>query len=311
MLSGRLFMTSELSVNEVARKTIATMKNDRVNVAAGAFAFRWFLAIFPIIIALLGIASLVAFPSSVVVDLIHGVSKSLPSAAAQVFAKALRHTATRTDSDLWTTIIASLVALWSATSGMVIVEEGLDMAYGVSVDQSFLSKRLRALPLLIGATVLGGGASALVIFGAPIGHLIRDSSTTTGPAFGAVWTTLRWLIALGLINLLFTLLYWIAPNRPRRKWRWTSVGALLATLLWAMISLGFSFYTSSFGSYTKTYGAFAGVAILIFWLYLTGLAILVGGEVNAVIEVLSISPHDRDPSNPSVTPAKNGESLGD
>lgn len=311
MLSGRLSATGERSVKDVAQKTIANMKIDRVNVAAGAFAFRWFLAIFPIIIALLGIASLVAFPSSVVVDLIHGVSKSLPPAAAQVFAKALKHTATRTASDLWATIIASVVALWSATSGMVIVEEGLDMAYGVSADRSFLSKRLRALPLLAGATVLGGGASALVIFGAPIGHLIRDSSTTAGPAFETVWTTLRWLIALGLINLLFTLLYWFAPNRPRRRWQWTSVGSLLGTLLWAVISLGFSFYTSSFGSYTKTYGAFAGVAILIFWLYLTGFAILVGGEVNAVIEVLSTSPHDRDPSNQSVRPVKSVESRGD
>jgi len=111
-----------------------------------------------------------------------------------------------------------------------------------------------------------------------------------GPAFGATWTTLRWLLALGLMNLLFSLLYYVAPNRPRQKWRWTSAGALFATILWSVVSLGFSLYTSSFGSYAKTYGAFAGVAILIFWLYLTGLAILVGGEVNAAIESLSKPP---------------------
>jgi membrane protein len=106
-------------------------------------------------------------------------------------------------------------------------------------------------------------------------------------AFAAIWTALRWLIALGLMNLLFSLLYYVAPNRPRPRWRWTSTGAVLATVVWALVSLGFSFYTSSFGSYAKTYGAFAGVAILIFWLYLTGLAILIGGEVNAAIESTS------------------------
>jgi membrane protein len=86
------------------------------------------------------------------------------------------------------------------------------------------------------------------------------------------------------MNLLFSLLYYLAPNRQRSNWQWTSPGAIFATVLWAVVSLGFSFYTSSFGSYGATYGAFAGVAILIFWLYLTGLAILIGGEVNAAFE---------------------------
>jgi membrane protein len=274
----------------IARATLDSMKGDRVNVAAGAFAFRWFLAIFPIIIALLGLATLITIPSSVVVDLIHGVSKSLPSGAAQVFTKAITHSTRRTDGDLWTTVIASVVALWSATSGMVIVEEGLNMAYGLPADRPFVVKRTLALVLLLGATLLGGAASALVIFGPQLGVLIRDSSLLGGTAFSAVWTTLRWLFALGLMNLLFSFLYYLAPNRKRSIWRWTSVGALLATVLWALVSLGFSFYTSSFGSYAKTYGAFAGVAILIFWLYLTGIAILVGAEVNAAIERLAATP---------------------
>ena len=287
MLLWRIRGTSEEEAKQVAQIAIAKMKVDRVNVAAGAFAFRWFLAIFPIIIALLGIAALVEIPSSVVVNLIHGVSKSLPSAAAQVFTKALGHTANRTGTDFWATTIASVVGLWSATSGMVIVEEGLDMAYGLTADRSFVAKRVLALPLLAGATILGGGASALVIFGSQIGGLFAHSLPVAGAAFAAIWTALRWLIALGLMNLLFSLLYYVAPNRPRPRWRWTSTGAVLATVVWALVSLGFSFYTSSFSSYVKTYGAFAGVAILIFWLYLTGLAILIGGEVNAAIESTS------------------------
>jgi membrane protein len=278
------------------------MRGDRVNVAAGAFAFRWFLAIFPIIIALLGLATLITIPSSVVVNLIHGVSKALPSGAAQVFTKAITHSTKRTDGGLWTTVIASVVALWSATSGMVIVEDGLDMAYGLPADRSFTTKRTLALLLLLGATVLGGAASALVIFGPQLGILIRDSSLLGGTAFSALWTTLRWLIALGLMNLLFSLLYYFAPNRQRAIWRWTSAGALLATVLWAIVSLGFSFYTSSFGSYAKTYGAFAGVAILIFWLYLTGLAILIGAEVNAAVERAATNPSAPfdDPPEPFV-----------
>jgi membrane protein len=152
---------------------------------------------------------------------------------------------------------------------------------------------LTSIPLLISATVLGGAASALVIFGPQLGNLINDSSSLGGDAFGVTWTILRWIIALALMNLLFSLLYFIAPNRQRARWRWTSYGAIFATALWAIVSLGFSLYTTSFSSYGRTYGAFAGVAILIFWLYLTGIAILMGAEVDAAVERFGKMSRDR------------------
>lgn len=259
------------------------MKTDRVNVAAQAFAYRWFLSIFPTIIALLGVASLVTVPQSVVVDLIHGVTRALPAGASDVFTKAITHATQRTSRDLVATILASLVAIWSAVSGMVVVEQGLDVAYGIPNDRSFVGKRAIGVVLLVGAIVLGGAASALVVFGASIGRAIKHTSPFSGNAFAGGWTALRWVIALILINLLFTMLYTVAPNR-KIKWHKTSAGALAATALWAIVSLAFSFYTTDFSSYAKTYGAFAGVAILILWLYLTGLAILIGGEINAAVE---------------------------
>ncbi|MHB8380200.1 MAG: YihY/virulence factor BrkB family protein [Acidimicrobiales bacterium] len=266
------------------RSTLTHMKMNRVNIAAGAFAYRWFLAIFPIIIALLGIATLVTVSRGVVLNLLHGVTKSLPSGAAQVFTGAISHATQRSSADLITIVVACVVALWSATSGMVIVEEGLDMAYDLPRDRPFLAKRLVALPLLLGATILGSAASALIIFGPQLGNVIKHAAPIGGTAFSTVWTVLRFLIALGLMNLLMSFLYYVAPNRVRARWSWFSPGALIATTLWAIVSWGFSIYTSSFGSYGNTYGAFAGVAILIFWLYLTGFSILVGGELNAALE---------------------------
>jgi membrane protein len=273
---------------EVLASAMRHMKVDRVTVAAGAFAFRWFLSIFPTIIALLGVASLVALRRSTVIDLIHGVERALPSGASQVFTTAISQATQRTNSHLTATILATLVALWSAVSGMVIVEQGLGMAYGVARDRSFLGKRRMGLVLLIGGIVLGGAASALTVFGSSIGDTIRNSAPVSGVLFEALWNIIRWIVALIIINLLFTLLYYLAPNRKSPRWRWTSPGAIAATILWAIISFGFSLYTSDFSSYDKTYGAFAGVAILIFWLYLTGLAILVGGEINAARERLGL-----------------------
>jgi membrane protein len=268
----------------VLQSTLENMSEDRVNVAAGAFAYRWFLSIFPLIIALLGIASLVTLPRSFVISLIHGVTRALPSGAARVFTDAIVHTNTHPGVDLPATVLALVVALWSAVSGMVIVEEGLDMAYGLAADRSFLAKRLTALQLLVGGIILGGSASALTVFGAPLGTVIRGAVPISGAVFPITWSLLRWGIALVLINLLFSFLYYLAPNHARRKWQWTSIGALVATFVWALVSLGFSLYTADFGSYDRTYGAFAGVAILIFWLYLTGLAIFLGAEVNAAVD---------------------------
>jgi membrane protein len=289
----------------IARLVAAHMRLNRVTVAAGAFAYRWFLSIFPLIIALLGVASLVTIPHRIVTNLIHGVTAALPSGAASVLTQSLNHAQQHSGSGLATTVVASIIAVWSSTSGMVVVEEGLDMAFGLPTDRSFLSRRLIALPLLASSVVLGGAASALAVFGSALSRLFRDVVPVGGVAFSASWDALRWGVALLLMNLLLSVFYYLAPNRQSR-WRWTSAGAVFATLTWALVSLGFSIYTSKFGSYGATYGAFAGVAILIFWLYLSGLAILVGAEVDAVIETmrdqeLAVTPYVPEVASESST----------
>ena len=281
MVAATSWSLAEWSV--AVRSAAGHVKGDRLTVAAGAFAYRWFLAIFPVVIALLGVASLVRMPAHVVASLVNGVDKALPSGAAAVVQRAVLR-ASSGKATLSATVVAGVIGLWSGTSGMVMLEEGLDMAFELPQDRSFLRKRLVALPLLAAATLLGGGASALVVFGPQLGHLIAHHAPVAGPVFRWAWTVVRFVVALVLMVVLLSVVYHVAPNRQQPTLRIGSAGAVVATVLWGATSLGFSLYTTSFGSYADTYGAFAGVAILSFWLFLTGLAVLVGGELDAAFE---------------------------
>jgi membrane protein len=265
-------------------RVTAKIVHDRVSLSAGSLAYHWFLALFPAVIAALGCLALVRVDARGVASLTHAIEKALPPGVAMVFTSAVSAARSRETGSVVAVVIGVVVALWSASGGMSALQQALDVAYEVPVDRKFLARRAHAVPLMAATFLLGGSGASLVVLGAPIGAGLEGHLPIHGVAFTLVWTVLRWALTLVLISTLFSIFYFNGPNLRAPRWQWVSPGGAFATVVFLLASLAFSFYVTKFGSYGKTYGTFAGVAILIFWLYLTGLAVLVGGEINAVLE---------------------------
>jgi membrane protein len=207
-----------------------------------------------------------------------------------------------------------VVGLWTASFGMGAVITSLNAAYGVRESRPWWKAQLVALALTVTLAVLIVSALAVLLYGRGIG-LLAAGWFGLGETFTTAWSILQLPIVLGFVLLAFALIYYYAPDVEQIKWQWITPGSALALALWLLVSFGFRVYLYYFDTYSTTYGSLGAVMILLLWLYLTGAAILFGGELNAVIEHAAAEAGDPDakehgeiaPGVPDPTPAPEDE----
>lgn len=177
--------------------------------------------------------------------------------------------------------ISILGTLWSASNGVNAITKAFNHAYGVGENRSFLVSRFIAILLTIAMIVVISVALLLPVFGEIIGSYIF-SFIGLSENFIAFWNMSRWLLSSTVFFIVFIALYTLAPNK-RVKLRHSLWGALFATLSWQLVSLAFSYYVSSIGNYSATYGSLGTIIVLMIWFYISGIIIITGGIINAVV----------------------------
>jgi membrane protein len=277
---------------QVAKRGWKEAKADQVPLLAAGVAFYAFLAIFPALIALVSIYGLFADPSTIA-NQIGSLTSTLPEDASKVITDQVTMLASRRSALSIGLIISIVIALWSASAGISNLLTAINVAYDEEEKRGFVKKRLLSIGLTLGAIVFMMIMLTIVAVLPPLLKAVFGTG-----ALRWVFQILGWLVLIVIVAIVLALLYRLGPDRDAPRMRWVSVGAVVATVMWLAASIGFSIYSSTFGNYAKTYGVFAGIVVLLFWLWLSMYAILLGAEINAEAEQQTIEDTTKGPEEP-------------
>jgi len=261
----------------VAKRTFAAFLRDDCMGLAQEVAYSSLLAFFPAVAAALGLLGILGLFDPVqsllatvaphgVIRFIDGLQKDSKGGASVV-----------------ALVLGLAGAVWAASGAMSSVIKAVNRAYDCAETRPFWRVRLTAIVLVLATGVATVGILVLIVFGGPLGAAIADKAHL-GAAFKLVWAILRWPITFAAILIFFALVYYLAPNRDQRSWKWITPGSLLGGVLWLALSGLFALYVTFAGSYSKTYGTLASGIILLLWLNYSAWALLLGAELNSELD---------------------------
>ena len=275
---------SGLTVGELAKRVWNEILKDDVFGRAAELSYYFLLAVFPLLLFLMTLLGYFASSSSQLrASLITSLSAVMPPSALDLVQSTIMEVTTRAGGGKLS--FGLLAALWAASNGMGAVTETLNIAYEVKERRPWWKVRLIAVGLTLLMAVLIISALVLVLYGESIAELVVGAAGL-GSWVAVGWKVAQWPLILFSLLIALAALYYFAPDlrKPEKRWQWITPGAVVAIVLWLIVSLGFRLYLHFFDSYSATYGSLGAVIILMLWFYLTGIAILVGGEINSELD---------------------------
>ena len=276
-------VAENLGLVDFFKLTYKEVQEDHVMAFAGNLTYKGLFAIFPFftfLLSLLGIFN----ATDLVNTMIDNLSGVAPQTATEfIEGQLLSITESQAESAFtFGAIISILLALWGVSGAFRSVMEAMNVMYAVEEDRPFWKVYGLSIFMSLATVVLLLGALVLVVFGESIGVTVADL-VGLGSVFATLWSIVQWPIVACVVLFAFSLIYYFAPA-AKQRFRWISPGSLLAFVFWLIFSLLFSLYASTLGTYNDTYGSLAGVIILMLYVYYSALIMLVGAEMNQVIE---------------------------
>ncbi len=280
----------------VLKRTFREFKEDNLTDWAAALTYFGILSIFPALLALVSVVGLLG--KSTTQSLITNISAATPGPGRQIVTSALMNLQQNRGAAGILFVIGIGAALWSASGYVAAFMRASNTIYDVEEGRPVW----KTLPVRVSVTLVLLVLLGVTAFGVVLtGGLAKQVGDVLGVGSSAVsaWDIAKWPVLLIVVSLMFSLLYWAAPNVKQPGFRWVTVGGLAAVVVWILASAAFAFYVANFSSYNKTYGALGGVIIFLVWLWVSNIAVLLGAELNAELErgrrIEAGQPADEEP----------------
>ena len=253
--------------------------DDQILDRAAALAYYFAFALFPALLFLAALLGLLPVPD-LMSELMGYTHRVLPPDAASLIAKTLAEIVAGASGGLLS--LGAAVALWSASSGMASIMGALNAVSRIVDPRSWIRQRLIAIWLTVAFSLFVLTGLLLLFFGERIGEAVA-TRLGVGPLFSLGWNIVQWPVAIFLVFTGLALVHYLAPARSR-GWHWFTPGVVFTVAAWLTMSFGLRVYVTYFGNYNATYGSIGGVILLMLWIYLSGIALLLGAEIDAQIE---------------------------
>jgi len=277
-----LWSLGNLGWVELSKRVWKEVQEDEVFGRAAELSYYFLLALFPFLIFL---TSVIGFFLGSGTGTRHALfdylARVMPPSAYQLISSTMTEVSSSSGGGKLS--FGIIAALWAASNGLSAITTSLNVAYDVKEGRPWWKQRLTAIGLTMALSVLIIGALVLVVFGGRIGEGLA-AAYGLGDAFALGWKIVQWPLVLAAMTFAFALIYYFAPDLRKQTWTWLTPGAAIGVALWLLVSVAFRIYLHFFDSYSATYGSLGAVIILMLWLYFTGAAVLVGGEINSEIE---------------------------
>ena len=277
-----------LSWTELLKRAAKEAFDDNVFDLAAQQAYYFFFALFPALLFAIAVASF--FPLQGLIDeTVAMMSRFAPKDVIDILTGAMQSLSQQNSGGVLT--FAFVVTIWSSSGAMVSIITTLNAAYDVTESRPWWKTRLIAIALTVGIAVFILISMVLVVAGPTLAENIA-ARMNLGPAFKWTWWVLQWPVVFALVASAIGLVYYFAPD-VEQDWVWITPGSVLATALWLLVSLALKLYYTVVPNANAAYGTIGGIMVLMLWFYLSGMALLLGAEMNAEIE--HASPHGKDP----------------